>query len=41
MIGTKQQVIEYLQDKKEDEIFEITKKQEKTIRSIAQNKYYF
>lgn len=41
MIKTKQQIIEYLEDKNEDDIFEISKKQEKTIRSEAQNRYYW
>jgi hypothetical protein len=41
MIGKEQDVIEWMKDKKEDAIFEITQKREKTIRSLAQNRYYF
>lgn len=41
MIWTKEQIIDKLKEAKEDDIFELTKKREKSIRSIAQNKYYF
>ena len=41
MIGAKKDIFEYLKDKKEDDIFELTKKQEKSIRSNLQNKYYW
>ena len=41
MIKTKSQILKYLEDKQEDEIFEIKKKHPKSLRSIAQNKYYF
>jgi hypothetical protein len=40
MIGTKKDLILKLQKAKEDDIFELKKKQQKTIRSMAQNKYY-
>ena len=40
MIGNKTEIITYLQDKKDDDIFEISKKQEKSIRSLAQNRYW-
>lgn len=39
MLGTKKDILEWLQDKKEEDIFEITKKQEKSLRSQAQNRY--
>lgn len=39
MIWTKQQIVKYLENK--NWIFEIKQKREKTIRSIAQNRYYF
>jgi hypothetical protein len=41
MIGNKEQIIEWLQDKKDDVILEISQKREKTSRSLAQNRYYF
>jgi len=41
MLGTKKDILEWLQDKKEEDIFEITKKQEKSLLSRAQQKYYF
>lgn len=41
MIGNKEAVLEYLEDKKDEAIFEITQKREKTLRSLAQNRYYF
>lgn len=41
MIGNKEQIIEWLSDKKDDVIFEISQKREKTSRSLAQNRYYF
>lgn len=34
MLGNKQQILEFLSKQNEDSIFEITKKQEKSIRSI-------
>ncbi len=40
MIGTKQQLIEFLSKQDENSIFELTKKQEKSIRSLAQNRYW-
>lgn len=41
MIKTKTQILEYLFDKEDDSLFEIIERQEKSLRSIAQNKYYF
>jgi len=41
MIGNKQQILSFLQDKDESDIFEIVKKQEKSLRSLAQNKFYW
>lgn len=41
MIGNKKDIQEYLDKQNLDTLFEITKKQEKSLRSIAQNKYYF
>jgi len=41
MLGNKQQIIDWLQGKKDDVIFELTQKREKTSRSLAQNRYYF
>lgn len=40
MIWTKEQVITYLEKDKEWDIYECKKKQQKSIRSMAQNKYY-
>lgn len=41
MIGNKQQVQEYLNKQNEEDIFELTKKKEKSIRSLAQNRFYW
>lgn len=41
MIKTKLEIIKYLEQQKDDEIFDISKKQDKTIRSLAQNRYYW
>jgi hypothetical protein len=41
MIGNKEQIIEWLQDKKDDVILEISQKRTKTSRSLAQNRYYW
>ena len=41
MIGNKEDIIEWLESKKDWAIFEVTEKREKTLRSIAQNRYYF
>ena len=41
MLWTKQQILSFLQDKDESDIFEIVKKQEKSLRSLAQNKFYW
>lgn len=41
MLKTKTQILEYLEDKQDDDVFEIIKKKEKSLRSLAQNKYYF
>lgn len=41
MIGNKEKILEYLQDKDDQSIFEISQKRTKTIRSLAQNRYYF
>jgi len=41
MIGTKEQIIEWIQDKKDDVILEISQKRTKTSRSLAQNRYYW
>jgi len=41
MIKTKQEILKYLEKKEDDEIFDITKKQIKTIRSLALNKYWW
>lgn len=41
MIWNKKQILEYINKLDDDDIIEATKKQTKTIRSIAQNKYYF
>jgi len=41
MIWTKKQIINYLEKQNDNTLFEIKKKTEKTLRSIAQNKYYF
>lgn len=40
MLGTKQQILDFLSKQDEESIFEITKKQEKSIRSQAQNRYW-
>ena len=39
MIGTKEKVLEYL-EKDNDDIYEIKRKSPKSLRSIAQNRYY-
>ena len=41
MIWTKQDVLNYLEKDKEGDIYECSKKQKKTARTLAQNKYYF
>lgn len=41
MLGTKQQIIDFLSKQDKESIFEITKKQGKSIRSNLQNKYYW
>ena len=41
MLGNKTQAIEYINKLDDDSIIEVTKKQEKSIRSYAQCKYYF
>ena len=41
MIGNKQQILSFLQGKDESDIFEISKKQEKSLRSSLQLKYYW
>jgi hypothetical protein len=41
MIKTKEQAIEWLQSLDDGTIVEISKKREKSIRSLAQNKYYW
>lgn len=41
MIRTKLEILEYLQDKEDNEFFEISAKKDKTIRSYAQVKYYW
>lgn len=41
MLWNKEQVIQRLEKKDWDKLFEIKEKREKTIRSLAQNKYYF
>ena len=40
MILTKQKALNYIESLKDEDIVEITKKQEKTIRSLAQNRYW-
>jgi hypothetical protein len=40
MLGNKQQILDFLSKQDEESIFEITKKQEKSIRSMAQNRYW-
>lgn len=41
MIWQKKEIIEFLKNQNDEDFFEIKKKQEKSIRTIAQNKYYF
>jgi hypothetical protein len=41
MLGNKTQAIEYINKLDDDSIIEVTKKQQNSIRSYAQNKYYF
>ena len=41
MLYTKQKALEYIESLNDEDIIEISKKQAKTIRSYAQNKYYF
>ena len=41
MIWNKKQAIEYIDKLDDDSIIEVTKKQTKSIRTYAQNKYYF
>jgi len=41
MLGNKQQILDFLLKQDEESIFEITKKQEKSIRTSCQVKYYF
>ena len=41
MIKTKKEIIIYLLDFPDEKIFEITEKKEKSLRTIAPNKYYF
>ena len=41
MIWNKQKALEYISKLKDESIIEVTEKQEKSIRSLAQNKYYF
>ena len=41
MIKTKQEIIEKLKNYSDDDLFEFSKKTEKTSRSLAQNRYYF
>lgn len=41
MIWNKTQVLDYISKLKDDDIIEVTKKQTKSIRSLAQNKYFF
>lgn len=41
MIGTKETLIKILEKADDEDIFELIKKREKSIRSLAQNKYYW
>jgi hypothetical protein len=41
MLGNKTQAIEYINKLDDDSIIEVTKKQEKSIRSKLQNDYYW
>jgi len=41
MLWTKQQILTYLEKDKDGDIYECTRKQKKTVRSLAQNNYYF
>lgn len=41
MIWNKQKALEYIESLSDEDIIEVTKKQKKTLRSLAQNKYYF
>ena len=40
MIWNKQKALEYIKSLKDEAIIEVTEKQEKTIRSLAQNRYW-
>jgi hypothetical protein len=40
MLGNKQKALEYIKSLKDEDIVEVTKKQEKSIRSLAQNRYW-
>lgn len=41
MIGNNKTLIEFLSKQDENSLFELTKKQEKSLRSLAQNRFYF
>ncbi len=41
MIGNKEQILNYLEKDKDWDIYECTRKQKKSIRSLLQNNYYF
>tara|TARA_R110000850_G_scaffold12674_2_gene42261 strand:+ start:299 stop:454 length:156 start_codon:yes stop_codon:yes gene_type:complete len=41
MIANKADAIAYIESKKDDAVFEVVQKQKKTLRSLAQNRYYF
>ena len=41
MIGNNKTLIEFLSKQGENSLFELTKKQEKSLRSLAQNKFYW
>jgi len=40
MLYNKQKALEYIESLQDNDLVEITKKQEKSIRSIQQNKYW-
>jgi len=41
MLYNKQKALEYIESLQDNDLVEITKKQEKSIRSSCQNRYYF
>lgn len=41
MIGTTDEIFNYLYDKKADDVFEIKKKEKKSLRSLAQNNFFY